>query len=59
MIGTILLMIQTGLMELQIVNKNAWFKAILAYFKLSDISHNEIYKLITSENGDNLLGYPK
>ena len=35
--------------------ENRQYKAILAHFKLSEIRNNEIYELISSEHGDNLL----
>ena len=39
--------------------ENWQYKAMLAHFKLSEISNNEIYELISSEYGDNLLDDPK
>ena len=35
--------------------KYVQFKTILAHLKLSEINNNEVYKLISSEHGDNLL----
>ena len=39
--------------------ENRHYKAMLAHFKLFEISNNEIYELIPSEYGDNLLDDPK
>ena len=35
--------------------ENRQYKAMLAHFKLSEMSNNEIYELISSEYRDNLL----
>ena len=38
--------------------ENRQYKAMLEHFKLFEISNNEIYELISSEYGDNLLDDP-
>ena len=43
----------------EFAKENRQYKGMLAHFKLSEISNNEIYELISSEYGDNLLDDPK